>query len=144
MILVLCSKELNLVRDFVEECVFCKKIAFMTTLCFNQSFIISVHDFYPFALEDEARLVPLAVELAVRLATLIVARRFRPGRMGASSAGHRLRDESNARTNRFIIRRSTHFDSIMRQFTSLDNCRHKSMIMLQVGVEMKRLRMSTV
>jgi hypothetical protein len=37
----------------------------------------SVHDYYPFALEDGDRLAPMAVELVNRLPNLVVVRRFR-------------------------------------------------------------------
>jgi hypothetical protein len=36
----------------------------------------SIHDYYPFAVEDGGRLAPLAVELADRLAILMDVRRF--------------------------------------------------------------------
>jgi hypothetical protein len=53
--------------------------------------IQSVHDYYPFALEDGGRLAPMAVDLADRFAILVVVRRFTT--MGA--AGSRsLRSES--------------------------------------------------
>jgi hypothetical protein len=38
--------------------------------------IQSVHDYYPFALEDGGRLAPMAAELADRLAILVAVRRF--------------------------------------------------------------------
>jgi hypothetical protein len=36
----------------------------------------SVHDYYPFALEDGGRLAPMAIELVDRLAILVAVRRF--------------------------------------------------------------------
>jgi hypothetical protein len=44
----------------------------------------SVHDFYPFALEDGGGLVPMAAELVDRVAILVAVRRF-PG-MGAADS----------------------------------------------------------
>jgi hypothetical protein len=38
--------------------------------------IHSVHDYYPFALEDKGRYAPMAVDLVDRLAMLVVVRRF--------------------------------------------------------------------
>jgi hypothetical protein len=38
--------------------------------------VLSVHDYYPFALEDGGRLAPMAVELVDRLAILAAFRRF--------------------------------------------------------------------
>jgi hypothetical protein len=44
----------------------------------------SVHDHYPFALENRGRLAPMAAELVDRLATLVAVRRF-PG-MGVADS----------------------------------------------------------
>jgi hypothetical protein len=38
--------------------------------------IKSVHDYYPFALEDGGRLAPMAVDLVDRLAIMVAFRRF--------------------------------------------------------------------
>jgi hypothetical protein len=46
--------------------------------------VLSVHDYYPFALEDGGKLPALAGELVDRLAILVAVRRF-PG-MGAASS----------------------------------------------------------
>jgi hypothetical protein len=66
--------------------------------------IQSIHDYYPFAMEDGARLAPMAPELVDRLAILVVVRRF-PG-MGAADS-RSLRYESYVRMQHFV-RRSTY------------------------------------
>jgi hypothetical protein len=59
----------------------------------------SVHDYYPFALEDGGRLAPMAAELVDRLAILVAIRRFR----GMSAADSRsLRFGSYVRTYHFV------------------------------------------
>jgi hypothetical protein len=63
----------------------------------------SIHDYYPFAMEDEGWLAPISAELVDRLAILVVGRRF-PG-MGAA-------DSRSLRSNRYVriqhfVRRST-------------------------------------
>jgi hypothetical protein len=65
--------------------------------------VLSVHDNYPFAMEDGGRLAPMAVELVDRLAILVVVRRF----TGMGSADSRsLRSDSYVRMQHFV-RRST-------------------------------------
>jgi hypothetical protein len=64
----------------------------------------SVHDYYPLAMEDGGRLAPMAAELVVRLATLVVVRRF-PG-MGAADS-RSLRSGNYVRMQHFV-RRSTY------------------------------------
>jgi hypothetical protein len=44
----------------------------------------SIHDYYPFAVEDGGRLAPMAAELVDRLAILVAVRRFRG--MGAADS----------------------------------------------------------
>lgn len=63
----------------------------------------SVHDYYPFAMEDGGRLAPMAAELVDRLAILVAVRRF-PG-MGAADS-RSLRSDSYVRMQHFV-RRST-------------------------------------
>jgi hypothetical protein len=63
----------------------------------------SIHDCYPFAMEDGGRLAPMAAELVDRLAILVAARRF-PG-MGAPDS-RSLRSHSYVRMQHFV-RRST-------------------------------------
>jgi hypothetical protein len=64
----------------------------------------SIHDYYPFAMEDGGRLAPMAAELVYRLAILVAVRRF-PG-MGAADS-RSLRSESYVRMQHFV-RRSTY------------------------------------
>jgi hypothetical protein len=64
----------------------------------------SIHDYYPFAVEDGGRLAQMATELVDRLAILVVVRRF-PG-MGAADS-RSLRSDSYARMQHFV-RRSTY------------------------------------
>jgi len=59
----------------------------------------TVHDYYPFAVEDGGRLAPLACELLDRLAILVALRRF-PG-FGAHVA-RSLRSESFLRMKKFV------------------------------------------
>jgi hypothetical protein len=63
----------------------------------------SIHDSYPFAMEDGGRLAPLAAELVDRLAIFVDVRRF-PS-MGALDYGF-LRSDSYVRMQHFF-RRST-------------------------------------
>jgi hypothetical protein len=56
----------------------------------------SVHDYYPFALEDGGRMTPMAVDLVDRLAIMVAGRRF-PS-MGAADS-RSLRPKSDARVN---------------------------------------------
>jgi hypothetical protein len=63
----------------------------------------SIHDYYPFAMEDGGRLAPMAPKLVDRLAILVVVRRF-PG-MGAADY-RSLRSDSYVRMKHFV-RRST-------------------------------------
>jgi hypothetical protein len=63
----------------------------------------SVHDYYPFVLEDGGRLAPMAVELVDRLAILLAARRLL-GMGGADSRS--LRSYNYVRMQHFV-RRST-------------------------------------
>jgi hypothetical protein len=64
----------------------------------------SIHDYYPFAMEDGGRLAPMAAELIDRLAILVDVRRF-PG-MGAADS-RSLRPESYVSMQHFV-RRSTY------------------------------------
>jgi hypothetical protein len=63
----------------------------------------SIHDYYPFAMEDGGRLAPMAAELVDRLAILVDVRRF-PS-MGAADS-RSLRSDSYVRMQHFV-RRST-------------------------------------
>jgi nicotinamidase-related amidase len=53
----------------------------------------SVHDYYPFALEDGGRLAPMAAELVDRLAVLVAACRFH---------GMVVADSRSLRCNRYV------------------------------------------
>jgi hypothetical protein len=64
----------------------------------------SVHDNYPFALEDGGRLAPMAAELVDRMAILVALRRF-PS-MGVADS-RSLRSESCFRMQH-LVRRSTY------------------------------------
>jgi hypothetical protein len=64
----------------------------------------SIHDNYPFAMEDGGRLAPMAAELACCLAILVVVRRF-PG-MGVADS-RSLRSDCYVRMHHFV-RRSTY------------------------------------
>jgi hypothetical protein len=64
----------------------------------------SIHDYYPFAMEDGDRLAPMAVELFDRLAILVVVRRFRG--MGATNS-RSMRSDSYVRMQHFV-RRNTY------------------------------------
>jgi hypothetical protein len=64
----------------------------------------SIHDFYPFAMEDGGRLAPMGVELVDRLAILVVVRRFPD--MGAVDS-RSLRSIRYVRMQHFV-RRSTY------------------------------------
>jgi hypothetical protein len=66
--------------------------------------IQSVHDSYPFDLEDGGRLAPMAAELDDRWAILVAVRRF-PGMGGANSRS--LRSKSFVRMHYYIVRRTT-------------------------------------
>jgi hypothetical protein len=66
--------------------------------------VLSIHDYYPFAMEDGGRLAPMAAELVDLLAILVGARRF-PG-MGAANS-HSLRFDIYVRMQLFV-RRSTY------------------------------------
>jgi hypothetical protein len=58
----------------------------------------SVHDYYPFAVEDGGRWAPMAVELVDRIAILVAVRRF----LGMGAADSRsLRCDSCARLQHF-------------------------------------------
>jgi hypothetical protein len=61
----------------------------------------SVHDYYPFAMEDGGRLAPMAAELVDRLAILVASRRF-PGVGAADSRS--LRYESYICMQHFVRR----------------------------------------
>jgi hypothetical protein len=64
----------------------------------------SIHDYYPFAMEDGGRLAPMAAELVDRLAILVADRRFH----GMGVAGSRsLRFDNYVRMQHFV-RRSTY------------------------------------
>ena len=63
----------------------------------------SIHDHYPFAMEDGGRLAPTAAEVVDRLAILVVVRRFHG--MGAGDS-RSLRSDSYVRMQHFV-RRST-------------------------------------
>jgi hypothetical protein len=63
----------------------------------------SIHDYYPFAMEDWGRLAPMAAELVDCLAILVAVRRF----LGMGAADSRsLRSNSYVRMQHFV-RRST-------------------------------------
>jgi hypothetical protein len=64
----------------------------------------SVHDYYPFAMEDGGRLASMAAELVYRLAILVAVRRF-PG-MGATDT-RSLRSDTYVRLQH-IVRRTTY------------------------------------
>jgi hypothetical protein len=70
----------------------------------------SIHDYYPFAIEDGGRLAPMVAELVDRLAILVDVRRF-PG-MGAAES-RSLRSYTYVRMHHFV-RRSTSF--LFRRF----------------------------
>jgi hypothetical protein len=72
----------------------------------------SVHDYYPFALEDGGRLAPMAAELVDRLAILVAVRRF-PG-MGAADS-RSLCSENYVRMQHFV-RSSNYFYSFSAFF----------------------------
>jgi MoxR-like ATPase len=55
----------------------------------GMSSVQSVHDYYPFALEDGGRLAPMAAEFADRMAILVAIRRF-PGKGAADSRSSRI------------------------------------------------------
>jgi hypothetical protein len=77
-----------------------------SALCFallGTPSVQSIHDYYPFAMEDGDRLAPMAAELDDRLAILVAVRRF-PG-MGAADS-RSLRYDSYVRMQHFV-RRST-------------------------------------
>jgi hypothetical protein len=61
----------------------------------------SIHDYYPFAMEDGDRLAPMAAELVDRLAISVAVRRF-PG-MGAADS-RSLRFDSYIRMQHFVRR----------------------------------------
>jgi hypothetical protein len=61
----------------------------------------SIHDYYPFAIDDGGRLAPMAAELVDRLAILVVVRRF-PG-MGAADS-RSFRSDSYVRMQHFVRR----------------------------------------
>jgi hypothetical protein len=61
----------------------------------------SVHDYYPFAMEDGGRLAPMAVELVDRLAILVAVRRCHG--MGAADS-RSLRYDNYVRMQRFVGR----------------------------------------
>jgi hypothetical protein len=63
----------------------------------------SIRDYYAFAIEDAGRLAPMAAELVVRLAILVVVRRFHG--MGVADS-RSLRFDSYVHTQHFV-RRST-------------------------------------
>jgi hypothetical protein len=64
----------------------------------------SVHDYYPFALEDGGWLAPMADELVDRMAILVAVRRFPCMRVVDS---HSLRSHSYVRMQHFV-RRTTY------------------------------------
>jgi hypothetical protein len=64
----------------------------------------SIHDYYPFAMEDEGRLTPMVAELFDRLAILVAVRRFHG--IGAADSRSLLSD-SYVRMQHFV-RRSTY------------------------------------
>jgi hypothetical protein len=59
----------------------------------------SVHDYYPFAMEDGGRLAPMADELVDRLAILVVIHRF-PSMDAVDSRS--LRSDSYVRIQHFV------------------------------------------
>jgi hypothetical protein len=61
----------------------------------------SIHDYYPFAMEDGGRLAPMAAELVDRLAILVVVRRFPD--MGAPNS-RSLRCDNYVRMQHFVRR----------------------------------------
>jgi hypothetical protein len=61
----------------------------------------SIHDYYPFAMEDGGRFAPMADELVDRLAILVATRRF----LGTGAANSRsLRSDSYVRMQHFVRR----------------------------------------
>jgi hypothetical protein len=63
--------------------------------------VLSIHDDYPFAMEDGGRLAPLAAELVDRLAIVVAVRRF--PRMCAANF-RSLRSDSYVRMQHFVRR----------------------------------------
>jgi hypothetical protein len=61
----------------------------------------SIHDYYPFAMEDGGRLAPMAVELVDRVAILVAVRCFRG--MGAANS-RSLRSDIHVRMQHFVRR----------------------------------------
>jgi hypothetical protein len=61
----------------------------------------SIHEYYPFAMQDGGRLAPMAAELVDRLAILVVVRRFPC--MGAADS-RSLRASSYVRMQHFVRR----------------------------------------
>jgi hypothetical protein len=70
----------------------------------------SVHDYYPFAIEDDGRLAPMAAELVDRLAILVAARRFLG--MGVADSRRSLRSDSYVSLHHFV--RRTNYVSFRR------------------------------
>jgi hypothetical protein len=64
----------------------------------------SVHDYYPFALEDGGRLAPVTVDLVDLLAILVAIRRFLG--MGALADSRALRSDTYVRM-KYFVRRTT-------------------------------------
>jgi hypothetical protein len=68
------------------------------------SLVQSIHDYYPFAMEDGGRLAPMAAKLVDRMAILVAVRRF--SGMGAADS-RSLRYDSYVRMQHFV-RQSTY------------------------------------
>jgi hypothetical protein len=71
--------------------------ALLGTLSFQ-----SIHDYYPFAMEDGGRLAPMAAELVDRLAIVVGVRRFHG--MGLADSRCFLRSDSYVRMHHFVRR----------------------------------------
>jgi hypothetical protein len=78
----------------------------------------SIHDYYPFAMEDGGRLAPMAAEVVGRLAVLVVVRRFHG--MGVADS-RSLRCGGYVRMQHFV-RRTTYipfrrfWEDVRREF----------------------------
>jgi hypothetical protein len=72
-----------------------------TSALLGTSSVESIHDYYPFAMEDGGRLAPMAIEVVDHLAILVDVRRF-PG-MGAADS-RSLRYDFYVRMQHFVCR----------------------------------------
>jgi hypothetical protein len=77
---------------------------FHTSALLGTPSVQSIHDYYPFAMEDGSRLAPIADELVDRLAILVGFRRFHG--MGVADS-RSLRSDTYVRMQHFV-RRNTY------------------------------------